>query len=361
MGLIMVGLEEFLAGLEGRLNIHTVQQILRVNNLLSARSWSELHMIIKGAVAKNPLILDRLKDALQMQQICDLKAVSYYMVEQKYADGLLSGVSSLVPAPSVMGSKFPLCVNEKDLQSDNGELKVIKVFTDEAGAGLILSRKRRFTLSNDILRDDFSQELKDQFPQAEKLIEVKAYDRQTFDVVYFNRARCVIELRADMTRATGMPQTAGQLKKSIDDLKFYSRRLLATFVKDFVLGTPFNLLPLATGVYADMSGAIKRIGFATETESVKRETMKAGVDLRSELFHKTGAKAIDHKMSIFEVAMQWHRMDIDKVDSKPELHIPGSYRDYVQVGARTDYAFVKGMRTYDDSNFVLDKIISYIP
>jgi hypothetical protein len=357
----MVGLEEFLAGLEGRLNIHTVQQILRVNNLLSARSWSELHMIIKGAVAKNPLILDKLKDALQMQQVCDLKAVSYYLVDLKHADDLLKKIRGIAPAPSEMGKKFPLCVDEKELEKDNGELKVITAFSDGAGAGLVLSRKRRFTLSNDILRDNFSQELKDQFPEAEKLIEVKAYDRQTFDVVYFNRDRCVVELRADMTRDTGMPQTAGQMKKSVDDLKFYSRRLLASFVKDVTLGTPFNLLPLAKGVYADMSGAIKRIGFATETESVKRETMKAGVDLRSELFHKTGAKAIDHKMSIFEVAIQWHRMDIDKVDSKPELHIPGSYRDYVQIGARTDYAYVKGMRTYDDSNFVLDKIISYIP
>jgi hypothetical protein len=357
----MAGLEEFLAGLEGRLNIHTVQQILRVNNLLSARSWSELHMIIKGAVAKSPLILEKLKEALQMQQICDLKAVSYFVVGPEHADDIHRNIRDLKPQSSPMEKAFPLSVGEDELAKDNGELKIIKVFSDDTGTGLILSRKRRFTLSNDILRDNFSQELRDQFPEAEKLIEVKAYDRQTFDIIYFNRVKSIIELRADMTRDTGMPQTAGQLKKSIDDLKFFSRRLLATYAKNFTLGTPFNLLPLAKGVYADMSGAIKRIGFATETESVKRETMKAGVDLRSELFHKTGAKAIDHKMSIFEVAMQWHRMDIDKVDSKPELHIPGSYRDYVQIGARTDYAFVKGMRTYDDSNFVLDKIISYIP
>lgn len=318
-------------------------------------------MIIKGAAAKNPLILEKLKDALQMQQICDLKAVSYFVVAPQFADGIYQSIRDFQAPPSKMGEAFPLCVGEDELVKDQGDLKVIKTFFDDTGAGLILSRKRRFTLSNDILRDNFSQELRDQFPQAEKLIEVKAYDRQTFDIIYFNRVKLIVELRADMTRDTGMPQTAGQLKKSIDDLKFFSRRLLATLAKGFTLGTPFNLLPLAKGVYADMSGAIKRIGFATETESVKRETMKAGVDLRSELFHKTGAKAINHKMSIFEVAMQWHRMDIDKTDSKPELHIPGSYRDYVQIGARTDYALVKGMRTYDDSSFVLDKIISYIP
>lgn len=355
----MAGLEEFLAGLEGRLNIHTVQQILRVNNLLSARSWSELHMIIKGAVAKNPLILERLNDALQMQQICDLKAVSYFLVPPGHADNILKSIRDVKVVPSDMSAAFPLVVSADLLAKDDGALKIIKAFSDDTGAGIILSRVRRFTLSNDILRDNFSQELRDQFPQAEKLIEVKAYDRQTFDVVYFNRVKSIIELRADMTRDTGMPQTSGQLKKSVEDLKFFSQKLLTTFSNGFVLGTPINLLPVAKGLYTDMSGAIKRIGFATETESVKRETMKAGVDLRSELFHKTGAKAIDHKMSIFEVAIQWHRMDIDKVDSKPELHIPGSYRDYVQIGARTDYAIVKGMRTYDDSNFVLNKIISY--
>ncbi|MGZ7254109.1 hypothetical protein ACXWO5_10860, partial [Streptococcus pyogenes] len=72
---------------------------------------------------------------------------------------------------------------------------------------------------------------------------------------------------------------------------------------------------------------IKKLGFSTSTGSVKNETMKGGVDLREELFHKTGATAINHQMSLFEIAIIWHRIDIDSFNSKPELHIPGTYKN----------------------------------
>jgi hypothetical protein len=146
-------------------------------------------------------------------------------------------------------------------------------------------------------------------------------------------------------------------------LKAYSNRLLSGKVRGLLLDAPINMFPLAAKVYADKSGAIKRLGFVTETDSVKRETMKAGIDLREELFHKSGASAIDHKMSIFEVAIQWHGEEAlgGVKGSKPEIHIPGTFRDYVNLNPRTDYIIVKGVRTFADANFIVSKINSYRP
>lgn len=357
----MSTLEAFLEHLERRLNIHVVQQILRESKLLSARSWSELTLIVKSATQKDPSIIAKLEKALVMQQLCDLKAVAFYEVDSNTSKILQSSFKSVPPVPGALTSSFPLDADSADLEKDDGKLKVVATFEDDYGAGVVLSRRRTFTVNNEIYADNFTPELKQQFPNADKIIEVKNYNRQTYDVIYVNAQEGMLEIRADMTRENGLPQTSGQLRKSIDDLRTFVDRYVSTVVKGYNLNAPLNLLPLAKKVYEDKSGLIKKIGFATEEDSVKRETMKAGVDLRTELFHKTGAQAIDHKMAIFEVAIQWHGDEVlgGVSGSKPEIYIPGSFREYVKAGARTDYLFVKGVRTYADSNFVLKKLKSY--
>lgn len=357
----MSALDDFLNHLESRLNIHIVQQILRESDLISARSWSELKMIIKSAVKSDPGILDRLTSALVMQQLCDLKAVSYFELDSRAAALLLLKLRSVSVPASDLSISFPLGVSEALLKKDDGQLKIIAKFSDDFGAGIVLSRRRNFTINNEVYQSSFSVEVRKQFPDADKLIEVRVYSRQTFDVVYVNKELGVLEIRADVTREDGQQQTAGQLQKSVEDLRAYVHRFVSQTIKGYDLKSPINLLPLAKKVYEDKSGAIKKIGFSTEEESVKRETMKAGVDLRQELFHKSGAEAIEHKMAIFEVAIQWHGSDVigGVSGSRPEIHIPGSHREYTKVGARTDYLFARGVRTYADSNFILNKIKSY--
>ncbi|WP_409310080.1 hypothetical protein [Pseudomonas putida] len=351
----------FLDHLEKRLNIHVVQQILRESKLLSARSWTELKAIVKGAVKADPALLDRLKNALVMQQLCDLKAVAFYEIPSHAVAGIRSALVKVSLSSSPLTTAFPIEVSNSELELDDGQLKVIHKFEDAFGCGMVLSRRRRFSISKEYAHGSLSADVQKEFPNAEKIIEVTYLNKQTFDVVYLNKASGILEVRADLTRESGQQQTAGQLLRSIDDLRAYAGGFVSKAVKGYNLGHPINLLPLAKKVYEDSSGLIKKIGFATEEESVKRESMRAGVDLRTELFHKTGAKAIDHKMSIFEVAIQWQMSPAVSggSSSKPEIHIPGSYRDYVKVGARTDFLLVKGVRNYADSDFIVSKIISY--
>jgi hypothetical protein len=347
--------------LENYLGLHTVQQILRGLNLISARSWSELKALVKSGIANNPELKSRILDALVMQQACDLKAVSYYPVQQGQADQIASTIASLEIPTSSVALSYPLRVDAEALAEDNGELKPVKIFEDEFGCGVILGRKRVFTISEDISSANFNDALREQFPDAEKIVAVKSITRQTFDTLYINRISGLLEMRADIMRDATVMQTAGQTIKSTSDLKGYANRLLSKHLQGLVLGEPINMFPLATKVYADKSGAIKRLGFVTETDSVKKETMKAGIDLREELFHKNGALAIDHKMAIFEIAIQWHGDDVigGIKGSKPEIHIPGTYRDYMNPNSRTDHVIVKGVRTFADANFIVSKINSY--
>lgn len=353
--------DRLLENLEEHLNIHTVQQILRSSGLVSARSWTELKTLIKTGVKQKPELIDTLLNATRMQQACDLKAVSFYELESQDASLIQDKMRDVDVPVSSFASAYPFLVSKADLEADDGKLKVIAKFSDEFGCGVVLSRKRRFTFNVDISKESFNSTLEKEFPDAEKIIAVKSVLRQTFDVLYVNAANSMLEVRADITRENGLLQTLGQANASVSDLKSAAGNLISKWVQGLNLGRPINLLPLAKKVYNDRSGAIKKLGFATDTDSIKRETMKAGVDLREELFHKNGAVAIDHKMDIFEIAIQWHGSDVvgGVSGSKPELHIPGSYRDYVKENARTDYLFVKGVRTYADANFILNKLKSY--
>ncbi|WP_236180294.1 hypothetical protein [Pseudomonas mosselii] len=357
----MSTIDAFLNHLEQRLNINIVQQILRESKLPSARRWSELKGIIKTGVANDPNLIDRLRSALIMHQLCDLKAIAFYEVSPTTATMVEVALKTARISAGPLASTFPIDVDAAVLNADDGMLKVVHKFNDDFGSGIVLSRCRKFTLSHEIASSAFSPELQKRFPDAEKLIEVKSFNKQTYDVIYLNKAHGVLEVRADVTRDSGLQQTAGQLKKSMDDLRVYASGFVSKAQPGYNLGQPLNLLPFTGKVYDDISGAIKKIGFATEEESVKRETMRAGVDLRNEIFHNAGAQAIDRKMSIFEVAIQWHGTDVigGVSGSRPELYIPGNHRDYTKAGARTDFLFVKGVRTYADSNFIVEKLISY--
>jgi hypothetical protein len=353
--------QQFVDDLESYLGLHTVQQILRSMGLISARSWSEVKALVSGGVRSKPELKIKLADAVVMQQACDLKAVAYNVIKPSDVASVEAAIKSISVPPTSMANAYPLRLSVEQLLQDDGELKPIYTFDDEFGCGVVLGRKRVFTISEDISYDKFDDSLRQQFPNAEKIVAVSSISRQTFDVLYLNKSSMLLEMRADVMRDATLMQTSKQIEKSNNDLRAFAIRLLSSKVQGLVIDSPINMFPLTSKVYADPSGTIKKLGFATDTDSVKRETMKAGVDLRQELFHKNGAHAIDHKMRIFEIAIQWHGSEVvgGVAGSKPEIHIPGTYRDYVSLNPRTDYLVVKGVRTFADADFIVKKINSY--
>lgn len=112
----MSATDVFLDHLEKRLNIHVVQQILRESKLPSARSWSELKVIVTGAVKADRSLLDRLKAALVMQQLCDLKAVAFYEIPSHAAAGIESALQKVALSSSPLTSAFPIEVSNTVLE-----------------------------------------------------------------------------------------------------------------------------------------------------------------------------------------------------------------------------------------------------
>jgi len=351
--------ELLVRNLKSRAGINVAQNILRTAKLPSAKSWTAIEAIIIQAIGKNPKLYDSLVDALSVQLVCDLKATSYFSIDPSKTLAVKSVLQKVKLHKGEMLDAFPLSVTAAQLKQDDGELKIVHSFSDAFGVGIIYSRKRVFTISEEYERDKFTAPMLKQFPEHDKIVAIKHYHHQTFDVVYLNIEHNVIELRADITRSDVLVQTVKQQEKSIDDLRKKAQLLFFSELKEKIFESPKNLFPLIKKIYADPAGAIKKLGFSTVSGSIKTETMKGGVDLRQEPFHLNGAKAINHQMTLFEVAIIWHRIDIDSVNTKPELYVPGTHQNSVSLDPRCDFAILKGIRSNCDSNFVLKKIASF--
>ncbi|MGV6473549.1 hypothetical protein [Azotobacter vinelandii] len=351
--------EQVIRSLKGRLSIHTAQRLMRYAKLPSARSWTELETIIRQSIKSNPDIINIFVNAIAIQAKYDFKSTSYYAINKEVLPVLIETIINIETIESTLALAFPLTVPTEELDKDDGCLKVINSFRDMFGIGLVLSRKRTFTISEEYNRDQFSDSMLDEFPEHEKIIAIKSYHRQTFDIIYLNIETCTLELRADITRSDSLFQTVKQIDTSNKDLKSFANALLYRNIKKQVLTNPHNLFPVIKQIYEDSNGAIKKLGFSTATNSIKHETMKAGIDLREELFHKNGAQAINHQMSLFEISIMWHRKDIDGFDSRPELHIPGTYKNAASLAPRCDFAILKGISDPSDSDFILHKLISF--
>jgi len=304
-------------------------------------------------------VTERLLQALLVQTVGDFKAVSFFSIDSDNIPGIQNALVTAKVDSSPLVDAFPLACPASDLENDDGKHKLVATFSDQFGVGVVLSRKRVFTLREEYDRDRFTDAMRQQFPSHDKIIALKNYVRQTFDVVYLNLERGVLELRSDITRSDELFQTVQQLDVTNRELKGFASVFLYNALRKQVFDSPHNLFPVIKRVYEDPSGAIKKLGFSTATNSVKNETMRGGVDLRSELFHKYGAQAINHQMSLFEIAIVWHRKDIDGFDSKPELHIPGTYKESASISPRSDFAIVKGVRDSSDSDFILGKLLSF--
>lgn len=355
----MANAESLIKNLKSRAGINVAQAVLRTAKLPTARSWTELEAIIVQAVNKDPAVYDALIAALRIQLVCDMKATCYFSIEPEKKLAVKDALTSLNIEQTNFSKAFPLSVPVQELQNDDGVLKAIHTFSDEFGAGVIFSRKRVFSISEEYSHEKFTDSMLEQFPNHDKIIAIKNYYHQTFDVVYLNYEHSVLELRADITRSDSLLQTVKQQEKSCSDLRNTIQLFLLGILKAKVLGAPKNLFPLIKKIYTDPSGAIKKLGFSTLTGSIKTETMKGGVDLRQEPFHLNGAKAINHEMTLYEVAIIWHRIDIDNVNSKPELYVPGTHMNSVSLEPRCDFAILKGIRSNCDTNFVLKKMASF--
>jgi hypothetical protein len=117
--------------------------------------------------------------------------------------------------------------------------------------------------------------------------------------------------------------------------------------------TQTNLFPLIATLYNQADGRVLSLGHSTGTRSVKDEKMRGrNLDLREELFHKSGLLAIG-RTDAFSICKQWDKPNGSGVLS---ITIPGHFSMAGQPTSWVHYAELEGATTDDDMAFLLSKL-----
>lgn len=349
---------EVMSALKQGKNLHLLQRVLRSLDLPTGTSWIMVEKNLDAAIAANPAVVDKIVDAIRVDVLVDKKAISYIVLDNAKLALVFAAIKKVKVPTNPLVKFFPLNADSATLKADSGRLKVVNAFSDAEGYGLVLSRKREFSIRETFGRNQFNAAMQLQFPDYEKIIALKYHRAQTYDVIYVNTKHKLIELRADVTLHENKIQNNGQLKVSTGDLLFYAKSAVFAGIGFDISKHMLNFHPLIKKLYDSDTGRVKKLGFSTATESIKHETVNGDDDLRQESFHSAGSAAIANMIDPYEITIDWKRAVTSTEVSRPQLTIPGTYSSSVKANARSDYAILKGMRDESDVDFITKILIS---
>ena len=128
--------------------------------------------------------------------------------------------------------------------------------------------------------------------------------------------------------------------------KFNSKNFLANNI---------NMFPLVDLLYQSQEGRVVELSFLTDEGSVKNEKLrKKDHDLREESYHKAGKKAVCHT-NLFRVAIIWKLILLDKLETQPEILLPGTSRLISHLSPVLDEIILSKCSTLEHYDFVFSK------
>lgn len=265
--------------------------------------------------------------------------------------------SSLIACPEDDGlpkTCFPRRVSGSALTS----LGVAPVIVDKEvsadGVRLIFSRVRQIEVRDIKTKSDIGLAAVSSMGWSayDEIILVKKELTQAFEVVRFDFAKRVLELRVELLAGSNSKEALGSLSEKVQEL------IAPCVASTAWLGQPVNLFPAVKKIYDNPNeGVVVELGFSTITASAKNEKMrKAGTDLRTEKFHVGGKAAINGQLTPYRLAVSWPQAGSAAGD---ELLLPGSLRS-ISLAHPLDQAEIRGALTEQRMVAILEKVLSYI-
>jgi hypothetical protein len=186
--------------------------------------------------------------------------------------------------------------------------------------------------------------------QIDEIIVVSKKLIQSFDNVIIKPDENRLEIHIDISNQLSTDDLLRAIKVNVTKIN----ELLESIPSVDRLKDPKNFFPCIAALYDEPDGYIHQLGHATGTASIKDEKMRGkGKDLRTELFHEKGLKAIGGCSDYYSITKGW---DTDSLGS-PQLTIAGRYAQAGSSEASITYAIIDGCNCKEDFEMVLGKLI----
>lgn len=334
-----------------------VQSHLRAHEMPSASGWVPLLAKYEALnYDEMPTLwsdyIRALQSLLYNSIRCGTSVVWFFEAPTEALTGLIRVLPELVDHTAPYHQTFPFPLAEDDLraQSMTPVRAKFEAFDDEHV--LFMCTKRAFREREPVIVTDMADQVRDALSDYDELIGVRSGFTQAFDRLIVRPQSGYMELHIDMC-----------CPMNTEELTQYCETYISRF-KDAViahsddplpwLGNAKNLFPRIAALYNDQDGRVLSLGHATGTKSIKEERMRGrDLDLREELFHKHGIKAI-RDTDAYSIKKGWPSPTGSNV---PSVAILGHFSRAGATHAFVRHAIVENCSVPSDFNLVRSKLL----
>lgn len=330
---------QLLAAVKSRLTLSTAMALGGKLGLPKANTWHKFEEALIEAVKIDPTQSSALNAALgklfQNTITAGDRAITLFRVAPARATAIAAALGKFGIPASPFSSSYPYPLAQAALKPLGDELYLAELRSTSSGVTAIFNGRR-------LIEDREERSAQSIDPAAltkigwadfDEFVLVKRRHVQTYEVVHVDAKTGLIELRVEEHQGVRASESLLQLQTGLNTI------LTAAALTP--LNGAVNLFSAIKRLYDDATqGIVVELGFTTLTGSAKHEKMRAfRKDLRDELFHVGGKKAVRGHLSPFRVAVRWPGSS----GVSEELMLPGSMRQLAKgKGATLEHALLLG-------------------
>jgi hypothetical protein len=328
-------------------SFHRIQSELKEKNILSARGWDEL---IKKYFSKDVEIKSEyveklgntLKNLYTVHVFEGLKAVALFNVDESLCSKLETVCAKELKNISASEISDFISPNLSDMKT--------YFFTKERDnvSRIIFSESRTVNTVSSYQLDELDENTVQSLGDIGDFYKLSVFKHETieaFDSILIRKDKKRLEIHIDI------PDKLNEdlILKSISNLKIFISDKTGL---DFSLHDAINLFPCIEKLYQNKDGTVSSLGHVTGTDSIKKESMNRGYDLRDEKFHSKGLEAVGDTNG-FSITKWW---DFGN-GSKPEAIINGKTAHASSANPVISYVLIDKCVCKKDFEMVVEKIV----
>lgn len=187
----------------------------------------------------------------------------------------------------------------------------------------------------------------------EKIVIIRSKSIQLFDSILIRPEDKRVELLIDFPDAISEKEILHAIERH---LSFINKMLGFEKIK---LQNLSNLYPCIAKLYAEPDGRVFQANHSTDTKSIKQERMREkGEDLRYELFHSAGLKAVNQATNFFAIAKSWNSHC--ELSGNPSISLSVHISKLHQLDIPVPYGIINDCNCKEDFEMIISKLIAHL-
>ena len=296
------------------------KRILALNDVARGHGWERTVDRLAARETELAAHADDLTTALTEHYLVGEKLVRFYELSRQEISDLRSKLSSKRTPRNDFSDVYPTLLDEAKIEESYPHEHVLAhVHKGEDGIAAVFASSRAIFVREPIHVEDLSGQLATRLSEYDEIYGVKLVKYQAMDVVWVPHTGIMIDVRIDFPRGMHHDQALAAQEAT--------RKAFRELCNEEVLTSPVNLFPLIDAIYKEPNeGNVVELAFGTTTASLKHEKMRrASADLRQELYHKGGKRALKTSIEPYRLGVEYS-VTLGSIISLPELSLNGTSR-----------------------------------